>query len=232
LNYLQLCQDLAREAGTGAFPGTVVGLNGRPLKIAGWVRQAWIEIQNDRDEWRWLQDNFEGTVLAGVDAYEASDFGLTRFSNWKPGRNPKTGVHKFTIQAASASRATEAGIEYVPLDLFSESYQRGANAGRVGSPIAYTVDDRDRLVFWPTPDASYVVRGLYRKSAQQLLNSDDVPEIHESHHKIIVWKGLLLMSPSDETYDQPRFWGTSYTDMLGDLQRKELPPIRFGRPLS
>ncbi|WP_420411606.1 hypothetical protein [Roseibium sp.] len=231
MNYLQLCRRTAHESGTSSFPGTVSGLNGRPLDIANWVQQAWIDIQNDRAEWLWLEDRFEGTLLAGISTYEASDFGLTRFREWKPGKDPETGIANFTVQGANEDRAQEAPIYDMTWGRFWRTYDRGANAGRTEKPLVYTVDTQERLRFWPVPDGSYTVRGLCRRSAQRLTASDDVPEVHEDHHMIIVWKALLLLAAHDESIDQPQFWHTNYTNMLGDLQRVELPRIKVAGPL-
>jgi hypothetical protein len=231
LNYLQLCQRTATESGTGSFPGIVTGLSGRPLDIANWVQQAWIDIQTDRDEWLWMEDRLEGTLISGISSYEASDLGLTRFRQWKPGRDPESKIENFTVQAVGEGRAQESPIRHMPWGRFWRTYDRGANASQTDRPIYYSVDGQERLRFWPVPNGSYTLRGVYRKSAQVLTLSEDIPEIHEDHHMIIVWKALLLLAASDESFDQPRFWGTNYTDMLGDLQRTELPEIRLNGPL-
>lgn len=230
--YLELCQDVADESGTGAFPGTVSGLVGRPAKITKWVRNAWIDIQNDRDEWRWMEDEFTGNLISGVAAYAGSDFGMSRFGAWLVGPDPFTGLDRVTVQAAASGRSDEGGLVFLPFEAFWSYYGRGAEAERTGRPTSYTVDGQERIRVWPSPDAAYILRGRYRKSPQALSAGTDVPEMPAQYHSAIVWRALTNLAAHDEAFNQPAYWNTRYLDVLNDMERTLLPMVRLAGPLA
>jgi hypothetical protein len=58
-----------------------------------------------------------------------------------------------------------------------------------------------RAVRRPQSDKAYVLRGQYRRSAQQLVADTDVPIIPEDYHGAIIHQALRNMAESDEEYD-------------------------------
>lgn len=230
--FLQLCQSVADESGTGAFPGTVSGLTGRPAKITAWVRNAWVDIQNDRNDWRWMEDTFTGSLLADISTYQGGDFSLTRFGQWKAGRDPDTMEDRFTVHLASQGRAREAAMHYEPWNEFRARYDRGAAAEQTGTPTVYTVDNLERLRVWPVPTASCTIRGVYRKTPQELTAGTDVPEMPAQYHSAIVWRALTNLAAHDEAFNQPAYWNTRYLDVLNDMERTQLPMVRLAGPLA
>lgn len=230
--FLQLCEDVASESRTGAFPGTVSGVTGRPAKIARWVREAWTEIQNDDNDWRWMEDRFTGSILTGQAIYEGSDFGLTRWGGWKAGRDPESGLERITLYETALGQSDERPLQYMPWSTFQGTYLRGASASRAGRPGVYTVDTAERFALWPTPEIAYTLAGSYRKSPQSLVANDDVPECPARFHSIIRWRALVRLAAHDEAFNQPGYWNAQYMDVFSDLTRDQLPKIRHGRAIA
>ncbi len=70
MNYLQLAQRLHQEiAGGPNDPGTdpdaVTGLSGELLRYANWIQSAWVDIQQERTDWRWMWRTGTQTVTGG-----------------------------------------------------------------------------------------------------------------------------------------------------------------------
>ena len=228
--YLELCQATAKESGTvsgDGLPASVVAQTGRLAKITGWVQQAWRDIQNERDSWRWLKAEFSGETIIGGKRYTSSDMGITdRFSSWIGTGEPEE--ERLSCYLTATGRTDERTMEYWPWDAFYVQFLRGAAAEKTGRPVYWTIAPDNRLVFAPTPDAAYTVRGMYRKSMQTLSANGDIPEMPERFHDLIKWKALIHLANADESMNQNPLWRLEYRDLMNALVRDQLPKVRFG----
>lgn len=235
MNYLQLCQALARESRTvsgDGLPASVTGQTGRLLKMVEWIRQAWIEIQNHRPDWLWMEDEFSGETVSGIQRYSGDDFSLTRFADWKAGYDDLTGVDRFSVFKTATGQADERPMIFIDWPSFRGSYLRGAEATRTGYPAYYSVDPQRRLVIYPIPDDAYTVRGIYRKDEQTLQANTDTPEMPSRFHYLIVLWALMKLAGHDESMAQPQFWVVERRRLLSSLERDQMPMMREGPPLA
>ena len=72
MNFLQICQRTARECSiTGAInvPSTVVNQSGELRKIVDWCASAYLEICNDKQNWKFLRSRFSLPTVAGKEEY-------------------------------------------------------------------------------------------------------------------------------------------------------------------
>lgn len=232
--FLQLCQDTVQESGTaqGANrPSAVTGQNGRLADFVRWVKDAWIDIQNQRTTWLWLQSEFEGQITSAASRYDAvTDFGLTRWAEWKT--HDKDGYEAISIFKTSIGATDERRLIWRPWDEFNRTLLFGANRTRVDRPSHYTVDTSGKLTFWPAPDASYTVRGTYGKAPQVLAANGDTPEMPSRFHKLIVYRALLIGSRYDEALNQYPLWLMEDRKRLSELERDQLPAIELSGPLA
>lgn len=199
--YLEITRDVAGLSGTvDRRTVTTVDATGRIGLIASLVREAWLEIQNEHQAWKFLIAEFpEAAVLgAGISAYNAAALNLPNWSEWMTGREP--GAIAPTIWPAEPEmRAQESDLLYAEYPTFRASYQRGASvATAAATPRAFSIDNSDRYVVWPPPDRDYRLSGTFRRTAQELTADDDVPIILKEHHPVITWAGLLLLHRRDE----------------------------------
>lgn len=229
-DFLTLCQDTAKESGTvsgDGLPASVTSQTGRLAKIIGWVEQAWRDIQNERDGWRWMQGEFSGQTVSGTQRYTASDMGISeRFAAWRGIGDAEE--DRMSCYLTSSGRTDERVMEYWTWDEFFVQFLRGAQSERTGRPVYWTIAPDDKLVFAPTPDAAYTVRGMYRKDLQTLSANTDVPEMPVRFHDLIKWKALIHLANADESMNQNPLWRIEYTRLLNGLTRDQLPMVRFG----
>lgn len=215
---------------SGGLPATVTNQTGALGKIVTWVSQAYIDLQNEKSDWDWLQDFCEGSLLSGQASYQAVDFQIDRFGYWITGSDPSTGSELVTLQDNALDRSDEQPIRFVPFNRFRTTYQRGANADQVGRPTRYSTN-KGRLIFWPAPDRAFTVRVPYRKSPQVLTLNDDIPEMPEHHHMAIVWRALATLAVHDERFGPFSEWLRKHRLADANLRGETLPDIKLGNAL-
>jgi hypothetical protein len=239
MNFLQLCQKVARDAGTvdngaGENPVTVIGQTGYLAKIVDWTNQAYREIQNAHRQWKWMQGEFYGDLTIGVDRYAGTYFtdfdtalAIDRFSQW--GIKGDSSDASVSMYATAIGVSGEGRLRFREWNLFRETLLRGDPSP--GPPQVYSVDNQNRIVFGPAPDAVYTVRGLYRKSAQTLILDADIPEMPLDFHDLIVDLALILLGTHDEapTLNVQQMRSRPKFSML---EAQQLPTITWGAPLA
>lgn len=233
-SFLDICNDVARESGT--FPNrpalaTTDAQQGREYDLTQWVVQAYEDIQRSQPSWRWLNEEFSGGLLASTRVYASDALGITeRFARWIERDEDDCPVP--TIYKTSEGQATERHLRFVDYSTFRRTLSVGTQAVQTGRPNVYSVDDQNRLVFFPTPDAEYTVRGKYYKAPQQLTGDSTVPEMPEQFHRLIQWKALLILATFDEAFNQLGQWQRQHDTIMGELRLNQLPPLKHPGALA
>ncbi len=235
--FLQLAQKLASDSGTvaGGGPTTVVGQTGRLGKIVRWTNEAWRSVQNAHNAWRWMRGEFEGTTIVSQVRYNGTEFDdvetsapITRFAEWV--YTGEGDEDRFSLYDPLIGVADERQLSYLDWDTFYTTKLRGVQTA--GKPRYFAVSPSSQLCLSPAPDTSYIVRGLYRKDVQNLELDDDVPEMPTRFHDLIVDIGLLLLGTHDESATQLPLWRLQRLARFCELERDQLPIIRFPGPLA
>jgi hypothetical protein len=234
--YLQLCQDVVRECGIpGTGPSAITGQTGELARVVAWVKNAYTEIQNRYPDWRWLRKPFTFNTVAGTDAYaygsvtdgEASAL-ITRFSRWWANdldRRP-------TIYLSSGGVTGEHWLIWVPYSFFKRLYRFGPQTTARGMPIHISVNDANKLVLGPNPDAVYVVQGEYQKNAQVLAANSDTPEIPVDYHQLIVCRAMAKYAGFESASDVMLRATTEGNPLMRQLEANQRPQMRLAGPLA
>lgn len=230
--FLQLTQDLARESGTlagGVSLPTVTGVTGRAEKLAAWIRKAWVNIQNERDDWPWMRQEFSAVLIPGQKRYTAAELGIMeRFGRWM---KDEPGFRLFTLYDPEIGVADEGEIREIDYQVWRVRYDRGAQ--EANRPTDWAISPRQELCFGAIPDKAYPLNGEFRMSPQILTESADVPELPEEYHGAIVWEALKLLGLSDESPATSSGAISEYVLARQNLNRDYLPEVRFAeRPLA
>lgn len=232
--FLQLCQDVARESGTFpnvGDPATVASQSGRMLRLISWVKTAYEDIQRHRNDWRWLHADFSGQTISGTRTYDSAAMSISdRFSRWI--FQGEEGENLFSIYKTSEGQDTEQHLNFMNWHEFRRERMVGSAASDTGKPTHVSVNYSDELVFYPTPDAAYTVRGVYFKSPQILSVDADTPEMPSQFHDAIRYKALILMGGFDEAGDQMPFWSAELFKLMEELIKHQTPRIRTAGPLA
>lgn len=222
--FLELAQKVGQDSGTvsGIQPATVVGASGRIGKVVRWTNDAYRQIQNAHRAWQWLQGEFEGDTTASVARYTGAALNAIRLAEWGDRKS-------MTLYDPDIGAASEGPLIFREWLDFYRNVLRGVQTA--GRPRFFSVSPAGELVLSPTPDRAYKVRGLYRKAPQKLLLDDDVPEMPEHFHDIIVEGAVIILSTHDEAAPNLTLWQLRKIRSFSDLEREQLPSITIAGPL-
>lgn len=199
MNFLQLCQETALDSGTIAgVPNitTVAGATGRVRQLVGWVRDAYIDIQNERLDWLWMNREFSAALTADKSSYLASELGIDNVAEWI--KDIPTDCQRNMTLYETGQKEREDAIRQIPYMEFRDRYSIGVH--ETGQPVEWAVDPQNKLLLGPTPDKAYVIAGRYRQTPQELALDDDVPEMPARFHRLIIGEAMRLMARSDEAF--------------------------------
>lgn len=174
MNFLQLCQAVAREIGVSE-PTTTVSQTGDSKRIVEWVKRAWLDIQSDHHNWDFLWMRTEFDTVSGVTEYNPA----TTVKTWDQ--------NSFSIFLKSDGEGSERSL---PAMLYSEYKTVDLGTSDDGYPNTVVVLPSNYLLFDPTPGAVYTVQCNYWKNPVELSANTDTPASHAQYHNIIVDKAL------------------------------------------
>jgi hypothetical protein len=236
MTFLELARMTVQQSGTiqGVLPTTVTGQANRLKQIVDFVSEAYLDIQNAHRMWRWMTSRFVGQTEIGERYYEATEFAderdggmITRFSQWgfKDDMSDMGLSHYLTTSGA----VEEGPLRWLDVDRFYETQGRGVQTP--GKPQFFTVDNQNRLVLSPIPDAEYTLRGKYRKSPQMLTLDGDIPEMPVDFHTLIKDAALCYLEGFDEGPRIP-VYRLRMLPNWSMLELHQLPKMRWGAPLA
>lgn len=220
--FLELCRDTRQEAGiAGLSPTTVLNQVGEAKRVVDWVRQSYIDIQLESRQWRWLTGQFQFTTIPGKEAYSAFDAGIhvppavNRFKSWnlKSVRIQLNGLQDQRVLAP---------IDY---EAYRSIYLTGPRIP--GWPTVVSESPDRKLLLGHFPNVAYTVVGEFQKTPQVLLGNNDVPEMPEEYHSLIVWWALTKygrFESAPEVYQDAK---ENVRRLMSALRNDQLPTF-FG----
>lgn len=212
MNFLALVQKAWRESGQSGDIPSVDSAMGLQLRFVNWVRDAWVEIQRDSDEWVFMKLMATFSTISGQESYTKGALSLS------------------TLKKPLAVFISIDGL-WQPLSLMvspgssSESLRLNKSASRPG--VCYY--SNGVFSFDTIPDQDYQIKVYYVRSEQELTANTDTPIVDESYHRAIVWKAIEQYARFDE--DNALYVSAkdradrAILAMYGDLT----PPVTFGR---
>lgn len=216
MNFLQLTQQLAHEAGVnGTGPTTVVGQDGSLElgRIVNWVNQAWLDIQGKR-LWTWMWSNAQVTITAGTNVI-AGTLSHSRYDR----------ESAYFNDGSTAWR----NLCYLPWDEFRMEYR---TLNSVNGVTAWTVRPDMALVFNATVSANTPVDIERFLNPTRMTVDTDTPGMPEDLHELIVWRALVKYANFDEAGVQRQVAVVEHDRLWADLLKRCLPGMRLGGPLG
>ena len=236
MTYLTLCSDTRRECrmnGTG--PSAVTGQTGLLADVVAWVANAYTELQQSRENWRWLRSTFTVNTVAETDAYAYTvctdsrlSATISRFARWWP--FDEMGEDGVTCYLTSTGVAGEQYLQYIAWADFRTLYKRGTQTS--GQPMHFTIDPQNRLVLGPKPSAIYTISGEYQMSPQVLTADDDVPEMPTQFHQLIVYMAMEKYGAAKSELEVFNRGALEGGRMLERLEANQLPEMQLAGPLT
>lgn len=223
--FLELCKDLRREgAGVGTGPTAVAGQVGEYGRIVEWILSAYEFVQNkNQGLWNFLRFDFSVPTVASTANYTLATLSLTELGTWK--------VDTFRCYLTATGINDQQDLEYVPWEVFRESYTLGSLSTQEGRPMVFTIKPNKSVTFWPIPDAVYTVTGEYFKRAQTMTLDADEPLIPAQFQQILVWKGLESMGWEQGAPEKQMRGEREFMRLLSELELDQLPDMMVAGPM-
>jgi hypothetical protein len=231
MNFLQLCQRAREkcEFGSESTPTTVVGQVGRLGQLVNWVNEAWLYLQNRRDDWKWMRGSVSFTTTAGDADYTlgtgSGTVGVSNARIWLP--------EKFRIYKTATGRSDEGHLVYWDWDWWHDTYDFGSNATLQQRPVVWTERPEDHAILLaPIPDDDYTVTGRYVKAASELSGDSDTPGMPSEYHMAIVYKVMMIYGAADGAAEVRLEGEQELKKIMAQLEAREVTQLSLGYPLA
>lgn len=235
MDFLELCQKAAELGRTvGRAPTAVTGQTGRQAMLVASVAEAWRLVQMAKHNWLFMKGQWTGALTIGQMTYVAGDgtggtWNIPRFGEWIGDYRQHRPT---TLYDPATGQADEGAIAQISWERWRRSYDIGVHDAL--RPHEYCLAPDSSFRVGPKPDKAYVARGEYRKAPQILADDDDVPDVPERFHMIIVYRALMLMAEGDVRVNGVMIARGKFAEMNGQMVRDLLPSInvRAERPMA
>lgn len=180
-DYLTICQNVAQDAGISGQIESVVGLSGDQARIARYVREACLKIEQRWGDWKFMFAGIQTISLSsGLNTYTAS-----------------VDVHRWNKYKMAID-----GQE-IPRDNVYEYHEwRGPYADpNQGTPTVVIIMPDNSLMFYPTPDGPHTFQcDTYKEPAMLSVDTDlpNVPQRHCPTIQFFALKQYALYDASEE----------------------------------
>jgi len=227
VTYLQLCARLRQEAGiSGNGPTSVLNQTGPLSNVINWIQQAWIDIQQKRPNWLFMNAEFIFDTIANQRDYIAADFAITDLKLWD--------LESFLLYNKSVGVTDQKKIIFLDYSYWRNFYRAQMDA-RPADRIQYlTVLANNTIRFEPKPDTIYTIEGEYKKSTQIFSADADTPTgLPDDFHMIIVWQALKTYAHFEDAPEVLSQAEINFDNLLNRLEIEQLPAFSEDRePLA
>lgn len=224
MTFLELCKRVLQESGfSGTGPASVIGQRGIEARIVNWVRDAWTELQQDREDWSFMFKRISHTLSPGKSDYSLTEMMITDLSRWEFG----TATVFETATGESATRPLFSDIEY---DTWLVSL--GMGGGGVQSDRVVRVmtipGTNNSLKFWPPPQEETTVNLSYYRSPVSLEADSDVPDLWpEPLQKVIIWRALIDYAFYDGAAEIEARAREKYEELMLKIDGRKKPTVNL-----
>jgi len=225
MNLLQLVNQARVECGvSGPALSTAQNLSGESLRMAAWVKQAWIDIQTSKEDWLFMRNSFTFNTTAQVWEYSATDAGLTDFGNWKR--------DSFRCSTVGFDHKDEQLMNYMEWTTYRNLYQYANMRQTYARPVVVSIMPNKDLAFGAIPNLAYVIDGEYYTQPVDLVADTDVPLIPARYHMMIVYRAMMYYAGYESAPEVLSRGDFEFRRQYSRMEIDQLPTIVSGPPLA
>ncbi|MCB2130838.1 MAG: hypothetical protein KDE03_17670 [Rhodobacteraceae bacterium] len=204
MNYLELTRETHRESASGGTaPLSLTGITGENLRLANWVKQADLIIQEMFVDWnfRWAQQTVN--LVADTPIY-----------------SPASEVAEFDRSTFRVNGMPVNCVSYL-------SVKRDTREDVPGAPYQVVIMPDGTLRPDPTPSEDGELTFDYWIPPVSLSDGEDVSIIPERFHLAIVGKALMLYAEYEGAEEILRKGASMYGEWIDKLKSNQLPGDRY-----
>jgi hypothetical protein len=225
MNLLQLVNQARVECGvSGPALSTAQNLSGESLRMAAWVKQAWIDIQTSKEDWLFMRNSFFFNTTANVWQYSATAAGLLDFGNWKR--------DSFRCSTVGFDHKDEQLMNFMEWTTYRNLYQYANMRQTYARPVVVSIMPNKDLAFGAIPNLAYVIDGEYYTQPVDLVADADVPLIPSRYHMMIVYRAMMYYGGYESAPEVLSRGDFEYRRQYSRMEIDQLPTIVSGPPLA
>ena len=212
MTYLQLVKRLVQELGT-ELPEKVTSVTNTPATSYGtttqhindcvtWTNQAWIELQEDQQDWDFLRKQGTFPLVGGQPQYDIIlQTGMEDYDGLRPYMATLDRRYIWVTNSTSQP-ASRHNCYYVKPEQWFGLF--GKNPPAKGLPTRYSFTSNGCILFYPYPSTdSMTAEFRYQRGVQELVEDTDTPlGLPPKYHLDIVYRAMEYYSGYDETQPQ------------------------------
>jgi len=221
--FIELAQTARLISGVqGIGPTSVTNTQGIEAVIVQFVKDAYIDIQNLREDFKWMEKSESFSTAIGIDTYTYLDIFSTATPNIKK--------YQYESLVLTDSNGNKRYLTYVDRDTLEAQYLNSIDRG---VPSVFTEDPSSgSLILKPIPDDIYTVTLRYQSGPEILSTSGQIPSMPLAFHHLILYKTVEKLSVYLGSPQIYRAYAVDAAKMMAQLMRSELPKMKRmgGRP--
>lgn len=230
MTFLQLAQEVVRKSGiSGAGPATVLSQTGELRRVVGWVNEAWLNIQQQREDWEWMRGSVSFSTVAQQATYTPAQCGIADFAEWA--MNTKNCTFRYYV--TSEGVRSEIFLTYMDYESWRDTFQYGSLRLSYSRPEFITVCPNTSIGLGQIPDsADYTIVGDYFKTPTVLVEDSDVPAMPARFHMLIVYLAQMYYGEYEQDEYVRATAERNYSRMMARMTIAQLPEVTFGGALA
>jgi len=223
---LELVKDLAAMSGAVEPDNitTVVGVTDSVVRDhIRWIRVSNLEIERQRDDWRFRIKEGELELEKGVGRYDIS-LVFPDFKKILPYKHPQIAQH--ILMDGRQQR-----IFHIPYPRWVAQYGRRIASTTPGQPRAFTVLPDGQIELFPTPSKANIVNFDYLRKPQMMdLKDGCEPAMPDDVDNVILYHALRHYAFFDEASQRITTVQFQLDEAMNALYRDQLPAARAVSP--
>lgn len=228
MNFLELCREAAPRCNVTGTIGAVAQQTGPQGALVRAINEAWLHIQQESNDWKWMRDRFSMVTTPGLAVYPMATVLGTNAVKIKKFRTNDRQIRCFKTELGRTDAQVLAEQAYPN---YEAAYLYAASSP--GRPTVFAIDDTKALCLGVTPDAvGYTVEGWYQREPSLLVDNTDTPIIPGEFHLLIVYRAMMIFGAADNA---PEVFSTGkalYDPMLSRMRMTEEEMPTWGAPLA
>lgn len=224
MNFLQLVGRLRQECGvSGNDPTTVKNLQGEMLRLANYIKQAWIDIQTLHQEWQFMRQPISFVAVKGQGKYTSVEMLIDSFG--------QLDLSSFTIHTLN-DQSNEMILPFMEYETFKMMFLFGSRRTQQSRPMAFSMSPQMDFLLGPIPDAQYQILGEGWAMPTELKNDTDRPSCPSQFHMAIVYRAMMMYGRYESAPEVYQSGEAEFNKIIARMAAHQLPRLTFGAPLA
>jgi hypothetical protein len=219
--YLELVNKLKDKTGSKAADlTTAIGLTGEGRMLAGFINDAWMDIQGQHPDWGWMRTSTSFVTINGQATYTPTEAGTTNFGMWDR--------YSFRNYLTATGTAAEVFMTYMPYEKWRNIYQFSSNRTSYSQPYDITITPAKSLGLGPVPLVGYTVTGDYFTCPTEMTLDADIPSLPVHYHMAIVYRAMMFYAAEEAASEIYTHGTKEFNRMMSRIEADYLPEIELG----